>query len=860
MAGLPALCFVFVLCLNRQRLLAVASLTTSNTEVPRIYIPGDVLIGGLAPIHYPPSTSSTSFTAAGSAGRANCGGKFNVRGLQMAEAIVYAVHKINKDSSLLPGIKLGVDVRDTCNSVDFAIREALHFSFVKEAYTRIGEARGCANMTLEKPRLKTVAIVGAAYSGISIAIANLAGLFHVPVLSYASTSRLLSDQSRFQNFLRTVPSDTLQAEALAEVIREYGWNFVAAIASDTEYGRSGIQAFKDAATRLDKTHICVSVDELFTVRTPKEQVTDIVQKVKSFRKVRVIVLFAELNDAEYFIESAQAENLTGYIWLGSDAWSESYQILRKNSRILKDFVGFKPGIQNYKPFKEYFKNITTERKSRNFWLRHHLREVEKEMLNSDLEFTIYSSTAIDAVYAVAHGLRNMYRCTDSKCIVNVSHTNQTKVYEHIRNVSFLSPTQNRVAFNANGSAMNFYNLTITEENKGRLKFVSFGSWHPKNGVKTYEGHAHVKGRLENLSRIASCSKECTPGFRKEPRVRFPECCWDCLRCQGNTVTNQSGATICITCPLGYKANPRKSTCDIIPPTVLKWSSATGIVIVCTCALGVLAVLGTFVVFVIHRDTPVVKASSCEICYLLLLGLACSYVAPILIMVQSDATSCKVGPFISNTGICLVIGSLLTKTNRIARIFSLKFMCTGKAYFLGTGWQIGFVWVCVLAGNMVVAAWVVLEPPQLATVVYKNGQVALECLAKSMTGFAVWITYNVGLVLITTYQAFLIRKVPENYNEAKFIAFTMLTLCLGGGVYIPTCLGTRGMYRAVLSCFILIFCSTAVLACIFGPKLYIIFFRPQKNYVLEPRRETELTKSRLHSSVVLHESSSTKQQS
>lgn len=88
---------------------------------------------------------------------------------------------------------------------------------------------------------RTAAIVGAAFSGVTMATASLTGLFHVPVISYASTSRLLSDRSRFQYFYRTVPSDNLQAQAITSLLHEFRWHFVIVLASDNEYGRSGVQ-------------------------------------------------------------------------------------------------------------------------------------------------------------------------------------------------------------------------------------------------------------------------------------------------------------------------------------------------------------------------------------------------------------------------------------------------------------------------------------------------------------------------------------------------------------------------------------------------------------------------------------------
>lgn len=101
-------------------------------QSPRIFLPGDVILGGLCPLHNPPGTRQED-PAQNAYGEivGHCGGPFNFRGLQHAEAILYAVDQINNDETLLPGITIGVDIKDTCNSVDHTIRESLKFEFVR---------------------------------------------------------------------------------------------------------------------------------------------------------------------------------------------------------------------------------------------------------------------------------------------------------------------------------------------------------------------------------------------------------------------------------------------------------------------------------------------------------------------------------------------------------------------------------------------------------------------------------------------------------------------------------------------------------------------------------------------------------
>ena len=804
---------------------AVSASDLSEKQRKRIYLHGDILLAGLSPIHYPPRQAEESKINAFSA---ECGGEFNIRGLQHAEAILFAVEKINANDTLLPGITLGVEIRDTCNSVDYAISEALHFQFIQDAYYRRE-----GNVCVAKPEEKiteTVAVVGAAYSGVSMAIASLSGLFYVPTVSYASTTRLLGNRARFKYFLRTVPSDTLQVEAMLGVVSQFGWNFVSTVASDTEYGRSGVDAFKSAAqTRYG---ICIAEDALFTSRTPKADVRRIISRIRRHPKARVLVLFAELNDALYFVETAKEENLTDYIWLGSDAFARSHRVLSGNAHILKYWLATAPQSRPYQPFREYFGNITAVRVARNPWLQQYEEEVRFEMNASrgPFEYSPFSSTAIDAVYAVAHGLHSMYGCTEHKCPAAGAANEQ--LYSYVRNVSFLSPTGHQVQFDAGGSSGSYYSVYFVNQTAAD-KFPILGHWHRDGGFHFSDDYMKSDRSLEKLRFLATCSSTCPPGYRKEPSKLFAECCWKCHRCQANSVSNSSNLTSCTPCKEGFKANSHQSACLAIEPTVLL-DSTEAVAIICACVLGIAAVLATAVIFSRYKDSAVVKASSRNMSYILLGGLAWCFALPVLWLVQPTPLLCRMHPFLASSAIALVIGPLLTKTNRIARIFSLNTMRTGRAPFLSNKWQMAFTVFCFLLENAIAATWILVSPSKPEQVPNGNEEVLIECQDESLVGVAIWATFNAGLFLLCTYQAFLVRKVPENYNEAKFIAFTMVTICISAGVYVPTYFGTQGQYKKVLTCFLVVLCSAASLVCLFGPKLYIIVLRPAKNRPLPPR--------------------------
>lgn len=65
----------------------------------------------------------------------------------------------------------------------------------------------------------------------------------IPQISYASTAPELSDNTRYDFFSRVVPPDSYQAQAMLDIVMAMGWNYVSTLASEGNYGESGVEAF-----------------------------------------------------------------------------------------------------------------------------------------------------------------------------------------------------------------------------------------------------------------------------------------------------------------------------------------------------------------------------------------------------------------------------------------------------------------------------------------------------------------------------------------------------------------------------------------------------------------------------------------
>ena len=204
-------------------------LTSKKNGKQAVHIPGNITLGGLFPIHSKDKNGE-------------CSSINGVLGIQRLEAMLYALHRINKEGVILPGIKLGVSAFDTCSSETTALDRTVE-EFITNQKCDTEEDKGTIGGR------QVVGIVGPLYSSVSVQVAHLLRLFEMPQISYDSTSSELSDKTKYKYFLRTVPSDFLQARAMVDILNHFGWSYVSAVYSDDNYGRKGIEALSFEADK-----------------------------------------------------------------------------------------------------------------------------------------------------------------------------------------------------------------------------------------------------------------------------------------------------------------------------------------------------------------------------------------------------------------------------------------------------------------------------------------------------------------------------------------------------------------------------------------------------------------------------------
>lgn len=199
------------------------------------FVNGDFIIGALFPLHHQPSTKKRLIASLG----IKCGDIRELYGIQRVEVTFQTLDKINRDPNLLPNLTLGVEIRDECWYAPVALQQSIEL--IRDAITPVSPIDSCPggegpDLTLNQAESRgpLIGVVGPGSSSVALQVQNLLQLFHLPQVGYSTTSRDLSDKSRFNYFLRVVPSDYYQAQVILDIVRYFGWTYVSAVNTDGE--------------------------------------------------------------------------------------------------------------------------------------------------------------------------------------------------------------------------------------------------------------------------------------------------------------------------------------------------------------------------------------------------------------------------------------------------------------------------------------------------------------------------------------------------------------------------------------------------------------------------------------------------
>ena len=247
-------------------------------------------------------------------------------------------------------------------------------------------------------------------------------------------------------------------------------------------------------------------------------------------------------------------------------------------------------------------------------------------------------------------------------------------------------------------------------------------------------------------------------------------------------------------------------------------------------LGILATSFVLHVFIRHRDSPVVRASSRELSFVLLIGILLCYAMTFVIVAPPMDITCAAEKFGIGFSFSLCYAAILTKTNRIARIFRAGKRTVKRPKFISPRSQLFICGSMVLFYGIIAGVWMVMRPPKAGYHYPTRSENHLVCLSAVGLSYMIGFAYPILLIIICTFYACLTRNIPEAFNESRHIGFTMYTTCIIWLAFVPIYFSTANnteIRLATLS-FSVSLSATVALVCMFVPKLYIILIHPERN--------------------------------
>uniref|UniRef100_A0A665UMI5 G-protein coupled receptors family 3 profile domain-containing protein n=1 Tax=Echeneis naucrates TaxID=173247 RepID=A0A665UMI5_ECHNA len=717
---------------------------------------------------------------------------FDVLGFKQAQTMAFAIDEINRNPNLLPNVTLGYSVYDNCLQLAIGFRGALLLTSGQEDQVILHEP--CEGTP------PVLGIVGDDASSHSIAISTILGLYRMPMVS-------------FFFFLSTNPPSSL----------------------DDDYGLHAAQSFQSDLNPADGG--CLAYLEVLSWGDDPAELRRIVNVVR--------------------------QNVTGLQWMASEAWTSAAVLQTPH---LMPYLGGTLGIAirrgEIPGLREFLLQIEPDLNhnsyGNNFWEytfkcrfapppsgwveaggtictgQEDLETVQTEfldILNLRPEYNVYK-----AVYALAYALHELLQCEPGRgpfsgnSCGDLQRLEPWQIVYYLEKVNFTTSFGDEVSFDENGDVLPIYDILNWQ-------------WLPDGGFKVQNVGEVKKSALkgeeltleENIifwnfkpkkPPHSVCSESCPPGTRRARKKGEPECCFDCILCSEGKINS----TECISCPEDFWSSPQRDLCVPKKIDFLSYHEPLGICLTATSLLGTFTCAVVLFIFIHHRQTPIVRANNSELSFQLLVSLKLCFLCSLLFIGRPRLWTCQLRHAAFGISFVLCVSCILVKTMVVLAVFKASKPGGGASLkWFGAVQQRGTVFTLTCIQAAICTAWLVsASPVPHKNTQYHNDKIVYECVVGSTIGFAVLLGYIGLLALLSFLLAFLARNLPDNFNEAKLITFSMLIFCAVWVAFVPAYISSPGKYADAVEVFAILASSFGLLLALFGPKCYIILLRPERN--------------------------------
>ncbi|XP_075208638.1 vomeronasal type-2 receptor 26-like [Anomaloglossus baeobatrachus] len=731
---------------------------------------------------------------------------------------IFAINDINSNPDILPNITLGYHLYDSCGHVNKVIKDVLQ---IMSGHSVTAPNYSCMDHD------NVAGYIGDQGSATSLPMAQFLGMYGYTQVSYGARDSILSDRRLYPHFFRTVQDNEMQFVALVKLLMYFNWNFVIIFATNDDIGERELRFL---STELTKSGICI--EAIIFPSQIKILRSSVINKLKA----EVILLCGTSSRLVHTILVQAAQIVKNKTFIFTTSWSQDsiylygdwtncsliFSPLRYRFNGLEEtFLSFHPSTRPHDPILEDLWITSLHCVSKNDLKNDVLQytiSITLQNCSGEKHFTNRSNYFVDgvpyrvytAVQMMAQALDDMYKPFQMSGIrkeENEFNIYRRKLRHYMKLLCVNDLKTDKVCFNDKGEIpetleiLHFINKRHQKTTGGNIiegLTATVGSF---DGSRAPDQQLNIsslviiwidnKSSLNSsvdLGHIAGAQKSV---FQEKEKL-------------SNKGINYVAMTVsCVPMekfPISLMLKTVKSVCTLNgqmrQETIL--SSSTIVLI--------------FGIFSFFWNTSVVRANNRNLSFLILVSLKLSLLCILLFIGKPVDTTCMLRHICFGIIFTVVLSSILAKTIMVCIAF--------KATTPGSSWR---KWIGVKLPNAIVMIlsslqvlngilWLSLSPPfQELDMDSYPGKIIIQCNEGSRLAFYFMLGYMGFLAAVSLILAFMVRKLPDIYNEAKYITFSMLVFCSVWICAIPAYLSSKGKNMVSVEVFAILASETAAIA-------------------------------------------------
>ncbi|KAK9405146.1 type-2 vomeronasal receptor [Crotalus adamanteus] len=782
-------------------------------------------------------------------------------------ALVFAVKEINEDPHILPNITLGFQIYNSHFSASWTYLASMELLSTQKRFI--------PNYKCDS-RNNAVAVIGGPNSNVCLHMATILGFYKIPQVTYGSAP-ILHYRSQAGFVQQMFPRGTHQYNGILHLLLHFRWTWIGVLYLDDDNGERFVQ---NVLPFFSEKGICFD----FIQRLPKQGFTGEMQKLiegglATYKTImrnssNVLLIHGEIQTMpilRFMIASSvyldisskpgdkvwmmmAQMDFTSFAFQGS--WSIDFLLGAMSLAVQsKKVLGFREFLQTRNPisdkedgfiqsfwesvFECFFSSPTSENTSEKICTGFEKLESLPGSL-FEVKMSAHSYSMYNAVYAIAHALHHIHFLKfKGKIMVKGQRKKLLNQYSwqlhHIlRKVSFNNSAGEKICFDQSGERKAGFDIInwITFPNQSFLK-AKVGKIDPYASSKSIfsinDNSIIWPKKFNHTQPISVCNDNCHQGFYKMKKEGKPFCCYDCLPCPEGKISSQKDMVDCVRCPEGQFPNDAKDGCLLKNITYLSYREPLGFgLTILALSLFLITVL-ILLIFIRHQGTPIVKANNRNLTYALLISLLLSFLCALLFIGQPRKLTCLFRQSAFGIIFTFAVSCVLAKTMIVILAFKATKPDSQMRKYMRKPLATSIVFLCSFVQIVICTIWLIITPPFPDFDMHSLAEeILLECNEGSMVMFYCVLSFMGFLALLSFTVAFFARNLPDTFNEAKFITFSMLMFCSVWLTFVPAYLSAKGKYILAVEIFSILVSSAALLICMFLPKSYIILVKPELN--------------------------------